>query len=74
MSAVVQAPVEIVEQFADLRFPPRMDAHLQRLMDRNTDGTLSEGEREQLESLVELSQTISLLRAQALRLLGRKPG
>ena len=30
-------------------------------------------EREDLEAFVELSETISLIRAQALRLLGRKP-
>ena len=73
MSAVVEAPVKLVEQFADLRFPPRMDAHLRQLMDRNTEGQLNAAEREELESLVELSETISLLRAEALRLLGRSP-
>lgn len=40
-------------------------------MDRNTEGQLSEVEREELEALVELSETISLLRMQALRVLGR---
>ncbi|HJT76938.1 MAG TPA: hypothetical protein VJ739_07015 [Gemmataceae bacterium] len=42
-------------------------------MDRNTEGTLTTAEREELEALVELSETISLLRARALRLLGRQP-
>ena len=40
-------------------------------MDRNMEGQLSEAEREELEALVELSETISLLRVQALRVLGR---
>jgi hypothetical protein len=40
---------------------------------RNTEGTLTPGEREGLESLVELSETIALVRAQALHVLGRKP-
>ena len=40
-------------------------------MDRNTEGQLSEAEREELEALVELSETISLLRVQALRVLGQ---
>jgi hypothetical protein len=73
MSAVVEAPVELVEALADLRFPPRTDAMLQRLMDRNTEGLITSSEREQLEALVDLSETMSLLRAQALSLLGRTP-
>jgi len=40
-------------------------------MDRNTEGLLSASEREELEALVELSETIALLRIQALRVLGR---
>jgi hypothetical protein len=42
-------------------------------MDRNTDGTLTPEEHEELESLVELSESIALVRAQALLVLGRKP-
>jgi hypothetical protein len=73
MPAVVEAPVELVEAMASLRFPPRADRRLQRLMDRNTEGLLSPDEREQLETLVELSESLSLLRAQALQLLKRRP-
>jgi hypothetical protein len=73
MSAVVEAPREMIEAVAALRLPPKGDRRLQTLMDRNTDGTLTPEEREELESLVELSETIALVRAQALRLLGRKP-
>jgi hypothetical protein len=73
MSTVVQAPLAMVETVADLRLPPRADRRLQRLMDRNTDGRLTSDEREELESLVELSETIALVRAQALRVLGRAP-
>jgi hypothetical protein len=50
-----------------------MDALLQSLMDRNTDGRLSAEEREELEALAELSESISFVRAQAMRLLGRSP-
>lgn len=67
----IETPVELVTSVADLRFPPKIDAHLQALMDRNTEGQLTEPEREELEALVELSETISLLRVQALRVLGR---
>jgi hypothetical protein len=73
MSAVIRAPVEMVEAVACLRLPPKADQYLLRLMDRNNNGALTAGEREELEALVELSETLSLLRAQALHLLGRKP-
>jgi hypothetical protein len=71
MSAVVEAPLELVETVANMRFPAKIDARLQFLMDRNTNGQLSSSEREDLESLVELSESLALVRAQALRLLGR---
>jgi hypothetical protein len=46
---------------------------MQELMDRNTDGTLTPAERADLEALVELSETIALIRAQALHVLGQTP-
>jgi hypothetical protein len=73
MATVVEAPREMVEAVAALRLPPKADRHLQALMDRNTNGTLTPAEREELEALVELSETIALVRAKALHLLGRKP-
>jgi hypothetical protein len=42
-------------------------------MDQNTNGRLTPGEKDELESWVELSESMALVRAQALRLLGRKP-
>jgi hypothetical protein len=73
MSAVVQAPLEMVEAVAALRLPSKTDQLLQSLMDRNTNGMLAPQEKEELEALVELSETLSLVRAKALRLLGRPP-
>ena len=73
MSAVVQAPREMVEAVAALHLPPTADRRLQVLMNRNTNGDLSAQEREELASLVEVSEVISLVRADALHLLGRKP-
>lgn len=69
--STVETPIELVTSVADLRFPPKIDAHLQSLMDRNTEGQLSDAEQTELEALVELSETISLLRAQALQVLKR---
>ena len=73
MSAMVQAPREMVEAVAALRLPPTADRRLQLLMDRNTNGVVTAEERAELESLVELSETISLVRADALQLLRRNP-
>lgn len=46
---------------------------MQTLMDRNNDGVLTSAERKELAALVEWSENVSLLRAQALHLLGRQP-
>jgi hypothetical protein len=73
LMAVIEAPVEMLEAVASLRLPPKADQKLQKLMDRNNDGLLSSSEKDDLEVLVELSETISLVRARALRVLGRVP-
>jgi hypothetical protein len=41
-------------------------------MDRNNDGLLTPVERRELTALVEWSENVSLIRAQALQLLGKK--
>ena len=71
--SVVSAPLNWVEFISALKLPPKSDQRLQILMDRNNEGTLSDDERGELESLVEMSQTLSFARAQALHLLGRDP-
>ena len=42
-------------------------------MDGNNEGLLQESEREELEALVELSEQLSLIRGEALQILGRQP-
>jgi hypothetical protein len=73
MNAVISAPLQMVEAVAALHLPVVSDQRMQVLMDRNNDGALTAEERQELESLVELSETISLVRADALAVLGRKP-
>lgn len=46
MTAVIEAPRALVETVAGMRFPAKTDALLQSLMDRNTNGQLTAGERE----------------------------
>lgn len=73
MSSAISAPVDWVESVSSLRLPARADRRLQDLMDRNTEGQLNRAERAELETLVELSESLSLVRAGAFHLLGRKP-
>lgn len=73
MNAVVSAPIDWVESVSRLRLPVKTDRRLQELMDRNNEGALSASELAEMESLVELSETMSLVRSEALHLLGRRP-
>ena len=73
LSSTIDAPLEWVRTVGNLRLPPKTDQRLQELMERNNEGLLTEAERADLESLVELSERLSLVRAEALHLLGRKP-
>lgn len=73
MSATVEAPVDLMEAIAHLQLPPQVDAELQKLMDANTRGKLTPPQRGRLESLVEWSESVSLLRARALHLLRDSP-
>lgn len=73
MPETIAAPEPWVASIGALTLPKRADRRLGELMDRNHEGVLTAGEREELESLVEWSEEISLLRAEALQLLGRQP-
>ena len=69
----VDAPLQWVETVATLKLPDQADRHLKYLMDRNNEGQLTDQERADLAALAELSERLSLVRAEALHLLGRKP-
>jgi hypothetical protein len=69
----IDAPLQWVETVANLKLPDQADRQLQVLMDRNNEGKLTEQESADLAALAELSERLSLIRAEALLLLGRKP-
>ena len=71
--ARIESQHQLMEASAGCRFPPSIDERMQRLMDFNNDGELSDAEREELAALADLGTAISLLKAHAMRLLGRKP-
>ena len=73
MDTTIDAPLEWVESITMLRLPEHADQRLQDLMDRNNEGKLTDQERADLAALAELSERLSLVRAEALHLLGRKP-
>jgi hypothetical protein len=73
MNLTVAAPIDWVEAVGNLHFPPKADHRLQELMDRNNEGLLQETEREELAALVELSEQLSLVRGEALQILGKQP-
>ena len=73
MSSTIPAPTDWIATIGDLRLPTKADGRLQQLMDRNNEGALTAPEQEELEALVELSERLSLVRAEALQLLGREP-
>jgi hypothetical protein len=73
MPATIAAPASWIESIGDFRLPPQTDKQLQSLMNRNNEGLLQPAEKEELAALAALGEEISLLRAQALQLLGRQP-
>ena len=73
MNSTIAAPIEWIESVGNLRFPSKADHRLQELMDRNNEGHLQNSEREELEAWVELSEQLSLVRAEALQILGKRP-
>jgi hypothetical protein len=73
MPDTIAAPIDLVQAVAHLRLPPWADQRLQQLMDANNEGQLTLDEREQMAELVEWSESLSLLRARALHVLGTRP-
>jgi hypothetical protein len=73
VNSTVAAPVDWVEAVGNLHFPSKADHRLQELMNRNNEGLLRGSDREELEALVELSEQLSLVRGEALQILGRHP-
>jgi hypothetical protein len=74
MKPTIATSVDWIKAVVNLQFPPKADNHLQELMNRNNEGHLKESEKEDLEALVELSEELSLVRAEALQILAKHRG
>lgn len=70
---MAKIPCRWLENVATLRQPEQAARHLQILMERNNEWQRTEQERADLAALAELSERLSLVRAEASLLLGRKP-
>ena len=70
---MILTPKDFLEYLADMHFSREADVRIQDLMERNNEGQLTPSERAELASLASLSQEMSLVKARALLLLGRKP-
>ena len=66
MPNTISAPETRVKSFSQLKFPSTTDQRLQLLMGRNNEGQLNPDERLELEALVEMSEELSLVCAEAL--------
>ncbi len=73
MADTITVPEKWIESVTELKFPESTDRRMQQLMDRNNEGTLSSEERKDLQALVEMSEELSLVRAQAFRFLQLDP-
>jgi hypothetical protein len=73
VNSTIAAPLDWVQAIGNLHLPSKADHRLQELMDRNNEGLLQESEKEELEALVELSEHLSLVRGEALQILGKQP-
>ncbi len=65
MSRTVEIPLELLEEVAQFEFPSTTQEALERLMDKNNEGQLSEEERRGLQALVDLNEKVALLRGRA---------
>lgn len=68
MGQAVTVQIEMPDELEGLRLPAAVDRRLQDLLDRQDRGeTLTDGEREEAEALVDLAERLSLLRLRSER-------
>ena len=69
----IPVPKSFLEEIVAMKFPEETDERLQHLMDKNNEGELNEIERTEFKAYVRISELMSLLKARAYLLLGRRP-
>ncbi len=66
-------PVEFAQKLATMRASPEVQARIDELADRCTEGELTDKERAEYEAYVDAIDVISILQAQARSVLARQP-
>ncbi len=66
-------PVDFAQKLAAMRASPEVQARIDELADRCTDGELSDEERAEYQAYVDAIDVISILQAQARAVLARQP-
>lgn len=61
--------MQSLESINQLNLPPQVDCRLQELLRRESGGKLSENDRRELDLLLEVRETLTMLRAKARTLL-----
>jgi len=65
MEQTIEIPVQFLMEMARFELPASTQEKLDRLMDKNNEGLLSDEEREELKALVEINERVSLLKGRA---------
>lgn len=73
MKTTIDVPLSFVESVSQLELSPKMSTRLQELIGYENERDLTARGYEELRMLVEMRESLSRVRAEALRLLGRKP-
>ncbi|MBW3624305.1 MAG: hypothetical protein KY468_12935 [Armatimonadetes bacterium] len=63
---------EVARQLVELRADPELQARLDLLADKNTEGQLTSEEREEYETYVRAGRFIAILQSKARKLLGQR--
>lgn len=71
MSITIETPVELLREMAQFEFPPSTQEKLNQLMEKNTEGNLTEPEKKELRALVDINERVSIIKAQAKLLLAQ---
>ncbi len=74
MAQSVLIELELPDDLSRLKLPPALNERLQALLDKqDREGTLTEQERREAESLVELAEMLSLLKLRAQQASKQRP-
>lgn len=66
-------PLDFAQKLAAMRASSEVQAHIDELADRCTEGTLTDKERVEYEAYVDAIDVISILQAQARSVVARQP-